>query len=274
MTARVPAQRWQDRTAAEVAERWSVPAVHLFQEVDSTNTIARELAAGGAAQGTVVLADAQSAGRGQAGRVWKSPPGLGVWMSLVLRPTELANPSLLPLLVALEIARELDRFVHPDLIRVKWPNDLLVRGSKIGGILCEAAWDSRGPAFVIVGVGVNVLHRLADFPADLQETATSLHLASGAEPDRFEVATALVRAIRSAFELLSLVLADAEISALGARDALAGRRVLVTGSGDTDGEGTALGIAPDGALLIRSEAGALRRLQRGTVRVAPAAALV
>ena len=250
-----------------------MPAVHLFQQVDSTNTVARDLAAGGATSGTVVLADAQSAGRGRAGRVWQSPGGLGVWFSMIYRPCELPNPALLPLLVGLEVARELDRFVSPKQLDVKWPNDLLVGGRKAGGILCESTWDERGPAFVIVGVGVNVSHRDAHFPPDLRETATSLYLVSGSEAERVEVAAALVRATRSAFSRLGPLLSEAALTDLGARDALAGRPVFVTGSGDADGHATALGIAPDGALLLRSEGGALRRLRRGTVRAAPAAAL-
>jgi BirA family biotin operon repressor/biotin-[acetyl-CoA-carboxylase] ligase len=259
---------------ATLAARWGVPRVELLGETDSTNDVARALGAAGAPAGTVVLADAQRAGRGRAGRAWQSPPGLGVWLSLLLRGPSLPEPTLLPLLVGLGAARALDGVLGAGRVRIKWPTDLLVEGRKLGGILCEASWEGSRPAFVVAGIGINVLHEAADFPAELRESATSLRIAGAEAPARLNVAGAIVRAVRELLaEPLSL-LDDALGTELDARDALRGMPVVVTDPADADAaplEGVALGVAPDGALLVRASGGALRTIRSGTVRLlAPA----
>ena len=100
----VRAERWEGATAAELAARWGVPAVHLFERIGSTNDAARALADAGAAAGTVVIAEEQLAGRGRGGKEWASPPGLGIWMTVILRPATLPAPGLLPILVGLAAA--------------------------------------------------------------------------------------------------------------------------------------------------------------------------
>lgn len=266
----LPTERWEGLPAAELAARWGAPAVHLFARVGSTNDAARALAQAGAPAGTAVLAEEQAAGRGRGGRSWASPPGLGVWLSLVLRPASLPSPGLLPLRVGLAAARALDPYAAPARPRVKWPNDLLLAGRKLGGILCEGSWEAEGPAFVVVGIGVNVAHAPGDFPAEIRGRATSLRIASGWAPPRAEVAGALVRAVSALPPHLPATLSPAELAELEARDALRGERVEVSGAPAPEPtlSGTALGISPDGALLLRTAAGAVRALHSGTVRAA------
>lgn len=262
------AERWEGAAAAELAARWGLPAVHLFERAGSTNDVARALAEAGAPAGTAVLAEEQVAGRGRGGKGWQSPPGLGVWLSVVLRPASLAAPGLLPILVGLAAAQALDPFLRPARVEIKWPNDLLLAGRKLAGILCEGSWDAGLPGYVVAGIGINALHSLGDFPPELRETATSLRIASGWMGSRAEVAGAVAAAIFRRVAEPPAELGGALLDALRGRDALLGRRVRVTG-GDA-ASGTAMGITPAGALLVRTSAGALKTIRSGTVRLAKA----
>jgi BirA family biotin operon repressor/biotin-[acetyl-CoA-carboxylase] ligase len=265
-SAPVRAERWEGATPDELAGRWGMPAVHLFQQVGSTNDVARALADGGAPAGTVVIAEEQVAGRGRGGKEWKSPPGLGIWMTVVLRPAALPAPGLLPVLVGLAAAEALDEYVRPTGAQVKWPNDVHIAGRKVAGILCEGAWEADRPGAVVAGIGINAGHTLGDFPPELQATATSIRIAAGWAPPRAEVAGAIARAILRLAAHPPAQLGGALLEALAARDALQGREVVVTGA--TPVRGIALGISPAGALLVRSEEGALRTVRTGTVRLA------
>lgn len=259
------AERWEGRSAAELAREWGVPAVHLYSTLGSTNDVARALAERGAPAGTVVLAEEQTAGRGRSGRAWASPPGLGIWLSAVLRPTALPAPGLLPLRVGLAAAGALVPFARPGVVQVKWPNDLLVSGRKLGGILCEGAWDAGTPSFVVVGIGINAWHASDDFPEEIRPRATSLRIAGGWTPPRAEVTGALVRAVAALPPRLPATLDARELAELEARDALRGLPVQVRGAAGPALAGTALGINPEGALLVRTPEGALRTVTSGTV---------
>lgn len=258
--------RWEGIAAEDLAARWGLPSVHLFSCVRSTNDAARALADGGAPHGTLVLAEEQTAGRGRSGRAWSSPPGVGVWMSMVARPSSLPAPGLLPLLVGLAAAEAVDAFVRPAVTQVKWPNDLQLAGRKIAGILCEGSWDGARPGSVVVGIGLNVLHVPGDFPGEVRDTATSLRIVAGWEPSRVEVAGAVATAVARALRNPPSQLTGAMLDALRRRDALEGRPVRVTGAQET--AGTALGVSPAGALLLRDTDGILRTVTSGTVRVA------
>ncbi|HYH79262.1 MAG TPA: biotin--[acetyl-CoA-carboxylase] ligase [Longimicrobium sp.] len=261
-----PAERWEGATAATLASRWGLPAVHLFHRAGSTNDVARALAEAGAPGGTAVLADEQTAGRGRGGKGWSSPPGVGVWLSMVLRPESLAAPGLLPILVGLAAADALDPFVRPARVAIKWPNDLHLAGRKLAGILCEGSWDGARPGYVVAGIGINVLHSIADFPEALRDTATSLRITAGWSPSRADVAGAVAGAILRRLSHPPAELGGALLEALRERDTLLGRGVRVTGTEAV--AGTAIGITPAGALLVRTQAGALRTVRAGTVRLA------
>lgn len=264
-----PAEHWEGRSAAALAAEWGAPEVRLYASVGSTNDVVRRLAEEGAPEGTVVLAERQLAGRGRAGREWESPEGLGLWLSLLLRPAALPAPGALPLRVGLAVAEALDPVLAPARAELKWPNDLLCEGRKLGGILCEAVWEGAGPAFVVVGVGVNLLHLPADFPPELRGGATSVRIASGRAPDRGQVAAAVVRAL-GALRRGTVELSPAGLAAIQDRDALRGREVVVRepATGAPLAEGTALGVSLEGALVLRTRAGSLRSIHSGTVRLA------
>lgn len=265
---------WEGCCAEDLAREWAVPEVEILRSVGSTNDVAKTLAADGAPECTVVLAERQDAGRGRAGRVWSSPPGLGLYLSVIARP-DATKASIYPLRSAVAVAQALDPWTARK-VAVKWPNDLLLHGRKLGGILCEATWKGGSIANLIVGVGVNVLHRTEDFPPQLRDGAVSLRSASGGPSDstavsRFQVASSVVRSIcamiRDRFTSQTSTEWRAE---LDRRDALVGERVdvfepesgrLVIASGRAEG------IAEDGALMIRQN-GAVVSIRSGTIRFA------
>ena len=260
-------ERWQGESAARLAALWRVPAVRAFRRVGSTNDVARRLAIEGAPAGTVVVADEQVAGRGRAGRVWSSPPGLGLWLSVVARPPALPEPAALPLLVGLEAARALDPFLDGDPVQVKWPNDLLLHGRKVGGILCEAVWAGDAPAFVVVGIGVNVLHGPEDFPAELRHRATSVRMGADWTPSILDVATALVPRLVAMGRAVDALDGDS-LEEMRRRDALLGTELTVTNpaTGAVVAHGRGAGIGADGALLLADDSGIIRPIRSGTVR--------
>ena len=218
------------------------PRVH-HRRTDSTNARARELATAGAPHGTLVTADEQTAGRGRQGRVWSAPSGRALLMSLVLREW----PRLLPLAAALAVAE-----VAGEATTIKWPNDVLLDGRKVAGILVEGRSQE---GWMVLGIGLNVALRPDDFPPELRDTAATL----GRDPA--EVEPALHELLGALDEWLS-VPHDDVVVAFRARDALAGREVSWA-----DGSGVAEGIDGDGRLLVRA-GGELVALDAGEVHLA------
>lgn len=263
----VPADRWEGVSASELRSRWGIPALHLFDAVASTNDTARRLAATGAEVGTTVLSDRQLAGRGRAGRLWDSPARAGLWLSMIAPPpSDAAAAGSLPLRIGAALAAALDPLTRPARPAIKWPNDLMLGGAKLAGILCEGSWEGSRPGPVIVGVGVNVAQRAEEFPAEVRETATSISMARGAPVARLEVAGAVVPALLDS--LRRPISSDRLEAELGARDLIRGAEIVVSDpvTGEELLEGVAMGIAPDGALLVRDARGALRTVRSGTVR--------
>lgn len=262
----LPLERWEGCTAAELAATWGVPKVHLFASVGSTNDVARNFAEAGAAAGTIVLAEEQSQGRGRAGRGWVSPAGVGLWISMIARPTRPEEMPTLPLRTAAAVATALDPFLLEETIGIKWPNDLLIHGRKLAGILCEGAWSGPQLGYVIIGIGVNLLHSTQDFPPSLREQAISLRIATGAPISRFEAGSAVVGGLQNAASGLDWQ--STLPLQLERRDALRNRPVQITEplAGTEIAIGIARGIDAEGALLVETE-GAVRAIRSGTVRM-------
>ncbi len=222
-----------------------VPRLHLAS-ISSTNERARELAAGGAPHGTLVTAREQTAGRGRQGRAWSTPPGRALAMSLVLHDP----PALLPLSAAVAVAE-----TAGDGALIKWPNDVLLGGRKVAGILVEARAGGNGFEWAVLGIGINVA--AVDFPEELRETATSLGL-DPADVERF-----LERLLVSLTTWLAAP-AESVLTAWRARDALLGSAISWNG-----GAGTAAGVNDDGRLLVDTESG-LATLDAGEVHLSRA----
>lgn len=240
--------------------RWAGCRIEYLQTVDSTNRYARALAQQGAPHGTLVLADEQTAGRGRRGRGWISPAGEGVFMSLILRPQ--AHPSQvarLSLLTALAVAEGIAGETGLDA-RIKWPNDIVVGGSKVCGMLLEMNADEQSVHDVVAGVGINV-HQTA-FPEEIARTASSLDLLSGRRQSR----AALVRAFLGAFERAT-ALSDADMMrAYRGRSATLGQRVQVVSLSGTF-TGLAEAITDAGALVVLGDDGERREVLAADVSV-------
>ncbi len=150
--------------------------VHAYKTVQSTNTVAHQLAASGAPEGTLVVAESQTKGRGRLGRMWHSPENCGIYFSLILRPkihpTRAPGISLISAIAVAETIAGCNDFK----IGIKWPNDVLLSGRKVAGILTELSAELDRVNFIVVGIGINVNHKRADFPAELKETATSIRI--------------------------------------------------------------------------------------------------
>lgn len=170
----------------------------FLDQVDSTNTRAKQLAESGAPDGTVVVAETQSAAKGRRGRSWMAPAGTGVWFSLLLRPQiEPEHASMLTLVAAMAVERGI-RAVTGLESRIKWPNDIVIDGKKVCGILTEMSADMDSVNHVVVGIGINA--NIREFPEELQDKATSLLLASGQVVNRAKLLNAALRAWEEYYE--------------------------------------------------------------------------
>ena len=216
--------------------RFGTPHRH-FARTDSTNTRARELAAAGAPHGTVVTATEQSEGRGRQGRTWTAPPGKALLYSAVLRPLE-ERHTMLPLAVPLAVSKAAEELQPEIECRVKWPNDVLIEGKKLAGILIEARPQD---GWAVIGVGLNLSITPAEFPPDLRETAVSLF---GSTP--LTAAGALSRHL----ERWVAAKPSDVLEAWRSRDALRGREVAWEG-----GSGVADGVDDRGYLVVVTPGG-------------------
>lgn len=215
------------------------PRVH-YRLTDSTNQRAKELADAGAPHGTVVTADEQSAGRGRQGRSWVAPPGAAVLVSAVVR--DLDAMGMLPLAAALAVVDAAEACA-PVRCEIKWPNDVWIDRRKLSGILVEGR---PAAGWAVVGIGLNVLTPREAFPAELQDTATSLAAAADAAPTVAKTLDALLAALDRRLEA-----EPAEIlAAWRERDALLGERIRWG-----EGQGVAAGIDDAGSLLVDTDAG-------------------
>jgi BirA family biotin operon repressor/biotin-[acetyl-CoA-carboxylase] ligase len=214
-----------------------------------------ELAEGGAEAGTVVVAGEQLQGRGSRGRPWHSPPG-GLWLSALFRPPATGGLEVLSVRVGLAVAQALEYCV-PSAVRLKWPNDLMLNGRKVGGILCEARWHGGALGWIAVGLGLNIRNAI---PGELRDSAIAF---VEMDPNvRLEsVLDAVAEAIRS-LDLRQERLSAVELEHFAARSWLAGREIRQPLAG------TVTGLDDDGALRVRTTQGAHVSLRHGSVELA------
>jgi BirA family biotin operon repressor/biotin-[acetyl-CoA-carboxylase] ligase len=263
----VPDRLYPEELHAGLATRWLARDIHWQGETDSTNRVAHDLARGGAAHGTAVVAEAQSAGRGRLGRSFFSPPHQNLYLSLVLRPD--LSPAEAPataLAAAVAVAECAGRSLgSTGELEIKWPNDVLVRERKVSGILVELAAEASRVVFLVLGIGVNLNVDPRDFPAEFRDAATSLAAERGARLDRAAFTRDLLATLEGVLDLQ----AEGGFAALRPRfDALfrmRGRTVRVAEPGGRALEGVALGVDADGALRLRLASGAEQRVLAGDV---------
>lgn len=244
--------------AAEIEAARPANRLVYLPSVDSTMREAARLAAVGAPHGTVIIADEQTAGIGRLGRSWHSEAGAGIYASLILKlPIVAASLPAVTLMLGLATREAIQRTTQA-ICDLRWPNDVLIRGRKVAGILAQLLDDC-----VIAGIGINV--NQSSFPPDLRTPATSLTLESaGAQLAREPIVIALLEAIEY-FETLLLARGSAEIlrAFCAASSYAMDRRVVIEESGL---RGTTAGLDENGFLMIRLDSGRLERLAAGGVR--------
>jgi BirA family transcriptional regulator, biotin operon repressor / biotin---[acetyl-CoA-carboxylase] ligase len=229
------AAKYDGVSAADLEAQLDLPRVLIFAEVPSTMDVAHEAAAAGAPAGTLVVADAQTAGRGRLGRSWTAHSSAGVWFTLIERPASAQNLEALPLRVGLELAPALDEFAG-ESVRLKWPNDLYLGTGKLAGVLSEARWRGGGtvPEWIAVGVGINLRAPASE--------GSAAELRAGAR--RLDVLASAVRAVRCAASRLG-ALSDAERACFAERDLAAGHRCTEPVAGVVAGIDAAGGLLVD-----------------------------
>ena len=228
--------------------------VHYEESVESTQKIAHRLAYENAPEGTVIIAEEQVAGRGRMDRKWHSPKYTGVWMSIILRPNiPLPKAPQLTLLAAVAIVQAIEDLT--DLLpEIKWPNDILIRGKKVTGILTELEAEADRINSIIIGIGMNVNQTKEDFPSELQEIATSLFIEKGEKVSRSDLIKGIFMNLEKLY-LLYLEEGFLPIKLLWEGYAISIGRKITARTLSNSIIGTAQGITDDGVLIMVDEHG-------------------
>lgn len=238
----------------------------FFHSVDSTNAMLKSMAQDGAPEGAVVVAEEQTLGRGRLGRDWSSLPGLGIWMSVLLRPKmhPMMIQSITPA-IAVAICRALEPYVD-ERPGIKWPNDILIGSRKVCGILTELSAEAEMISWVVAGIGINVNHKPEDFPESIKEQTTSvgMHLKSGKTINRCYLAAEVINQLETMY---LDYLENGPAPVLGEwKDwsVTIGRKVLLVKDG-TETIATALDIGIDGRLIVRLDDGRMKEVFSGEI---------
>jgi len=239
-----------------------------FETIDSTNTWLKHAALEGAADGTVVIAEHQTAGRGRMTRSFESPTGKGLYLSVLLQPQNIPPERLVPItaLAGVAVCNAVERIcgIRPAL---KWPNDLVLGKRKLCGILTEMVFNENGAPCVILGIGINVSHSLEDFSSEVRELATSLQIELGREISKVQLAAALVREIDRVYLAMQTEVLEM-YHMIYRRDCVnLGKRIQLIHTDGTRTAAEALDIDQDFGLIVRTEDGEQKTVHSGEVSV-------
>lgn len=250
---KTPEQISADEIRLGLKTKFLGQVIHFKESVDSTQKIAKTLSYDNAPEGTVVIAEEQLTGRGRMDRIWHSPKYTGIWMSMILRPNiPIAQAPQLTLITAVAIVQAIEE-VSKLSPQIKWPNDILINGKKVTGILTELQAEADRIFAIIIGVGINVNQKLEDYPEELREIATSLSIEQGEKISRAK----LIRAVFSNFENLYLLYLEKgfePIKLLWESYAISIGKTITARTLTENIRGKALGITEDGVLMIEDEA--------------------
>lgn len=255
----------KEELASQMDTKWAGQELYCFDEIDSTNTKARQLGDQGASHGTLVVSDCQRTGRGRRGRVWESPKGKNIYMSLLLRPEFSPDKAaMLTLVMALSVYDGLKENMDLDL-KIKWPNDIVCGGRKLVGILTEMSTEIDYINHVVIGTGINV--NIDEFPEELKEMATSLKIETGCRQKRSTIITSVLRNFEKNYKIYTETcdlskLQDKYNSILINKD----QEVRILGEKQTY-TAYALGINEKGELLVRKPDGSVNTIYAGEVSV-------
>jgi BirA family biotin operon repressor/biotin-[acetyl-CoA-carboxylase] ligase len=254
-----------DEIKAELKTNLIGSEILVFEETASTNDVVEQLAKAGAGEGLVVFAESQSKGRGRHGRVWASPRGKGLWFSVLLRPKlPPAATSRITVAASVAVTRAIRQSCGVDA-RIKWPNDVIVKGKKLAGILVETGTPVARNDYLVLGIGIDVNCAVEDFSPEVAKIATSLRIETGRPHDRAALATAVLQALDKCYAAAQEDF-DATIEAWAQLSTTLGKQIVVT-MGTRRIEGHAQALDSDGALLLRKDSGQIERILGGDVAV-------
>jgi BirA family biotin operon repressor/biotin-[acetyl-CoA-carboxylase] ligase len=265
----VPDRLYPEEILAGLPTRWMARDIRYFETIDSTNRVGFDLAREGAAHGTAVIAEGQSAGRGRLGRSFYSPPHRNLYTSVVLRPSLSASEAATVILAAaIAVAETMAASLGSrDAVEIKWPNDVLLDGLKTSGILMELSAEATRVGFLILGIGVNLNQDRDGFPAEFRSLATSLAAHCGRSVDRVDFTRRLFVTLEDVLD----VHAEQGWEALRPRFQeffrMVGRRIRVSDLAAGETAGVCRGIDPDGALRLERDDGARIRVLAGDVTI-------
>lgn len=240
--------------------------IHHEESVDSTQKIAHRLAYEGAQEGTVVIAEEQLSGRGRMDRIWHSPKSTGVWMSVILRPN-IPPPKApqLTLITAVAVVQAIEELT--DLTpQIKWPNDILMNGKKVTGILTELQADADRIISIIIGIGINVNQKLDDYPDELKDIATSISIEKGEKLSRAELIRVLLAKLENLYKLY-LDKGFYPIKLLWESYAVSIGKNLTARTITGSIYGKALGITEDGVLMIEDSSGKVHHVYSADIEL-------
>ncbi len=262
---RQPEHNPQKHPTANIATHHKIGRdIRVFEETTSTNDVIEKLARDGVPEGVVVFAESQTKGRGRLGRKWVSPTHKGLWFSILLRP-ELSPQETTQLTAASATAlRRAIQYVTGLAVVIKWPNDLLIGGKKVVGILTEMSAEVDRVRHVILGIGVDVNQEVEDFPPEIRNIATSLKIESGQAISRAELATTILRELDADYARIYSGKFSELADEWETGCATIGQKVSVQ-MGSRLIRGCAEALDDDGALLVRTEHGHLERVIGGDV---------
>jgi len=239
--------------------------IHYFEKISSTNTVAKRQAQKDAKEGTTIIAETQTRGKGRLNRTWLSPKG-GIWLSIILRPEIAAEESLkITLTGAVAVAKTLRKMFNLKA-EIKWPNDVLINHKKVCGILTEAALKGKTINFVIIGIGINANFTLMTLPKNLQATATTLKEALREDVDREKLVCFLLKEFESCYKMFKERKFKQLLKEWRAMASFLGKEVEVV-SFKEKFRGVATDIDNDGTLIVKLADGTTKKVLSGDVTV-------
>lgn len=264
----IPDCFYPEEVVAGLETAWLGRTLYYYDEVGSTNQVAKELADGGAPEGTVVVAECQTGGRGRRGRSWISPARKGIWFSVILRPRVApAQAPQLTLLAAVAVAAAVrERTGLP--LGIKWPNDLLAGGRKVCGILTEIKAEIDAVEYIVLGIGLNANLEAGDFSPEVRPQATSLYLELGRPVERVPLFQRILSWLEKWYERWQEEGFAPVREAWKEASITLGQEVRVNSWREVF-QGVALDIDDEGSLLVRDAGGRVRRFNSGEVSLRP-----
>lgn len=241
-------------------------SIHYLDSTDSTQKVAHQLSQEGCPEGTIVIAEEQKNGRGRLTRHWHSPKYTGVWMSIVLRPT--LPPQKAPqftLITAIAVVQAIEELTSV-LPEIKWPNDILINGKKVTGILTELQADVDKINSIIIGIGINVNQQLTDFPDELQSIATSLAIESGRKITRAKLIQCILTKLEKYYHLY-LEKGFAPLKILWESYAISIGKEIVARTVTGSITGRAIGITEEGILKIEDHSGLTHEIYSADIEI-------